>query len=160
MSKALDSAYVPLQVVLVSGLWSVQSCAQPAKARRATYNKAGGACTSLSDVQFRKASRPMRLTLLARLSRSSCEQWAKVDPKISLTSVRERSTDCNRLQSSHAAGPIQLKSAGRCNDTIPASRKQHSGRQRYKFAGSYSVCSKLRCRKALHFSKARGRNCA
>ena len=61
----------------------------------------------------------------------------KVDPKISLISVRERSTNCNRLQSSQAAGPIQVKSAGRCNETIPASKKQHSGRQRVKFAGFF-----------------------
>ena len=138
----------------------MQSRVHPAKARRATYSRAGGACTSRSDAQFKKASRPMRRSLMARLSCSNCEQCAKVDPKISLITARERSTVCSRLQSSHAAGPIQLKSAGRCNETIPASRKQHSGRQRFKFAGSYSVFSKLRSRKALHFSKARGRNCA
>ena len=37
-------------------------------------------------------------------------QCAKVDPRISLGSVRERSTRCNRLQFSQAAGPIQVKS--------------------------------------------------
>ena len=92
LSKALDSAYGPLHVVLASGLCKAQSCMHPANARRATYSTAGGACTSRSDEQFKKASCPMRRSLLARLSRSSCEQCAKVDPKISLISVRERST--------------------------------------------------------------------
>ena len=42
LSKALASAYGPLQVVLFPVLWNVQSCMQPAKARRAIYNKVGG----------------------------------------------------------------------------------------------------------------------
>ena len=66
----------------------------------------------------------------------------------------------NLVQCSHAAGPIQLKSAGKNNDSMPASKKQPSGMERYKLAGSYSVLSKLSCCKVLHFSKARGRNCA
>ena len=59
----------------------------------------------------------LRLTALASRSCCSCEQWAKVPPRISLISVCEMSTDRNLLQCSHAAGPIQLKSAGRNNDS-------------------------------------------
>ena len=70
----------------------------------------------------------------------------------------ERSTRCR--QRSQAAGPIHVKFGGRDSETIPASRKQHSGRQRVKFAGSYSVCPKSRCRNAVHFSKALGINSA
>ena len=140
-------------------LESVQSCMQPAKACLAIWSKVGGACSSPNDTQFRKASRPIRLTFLASRSCCNCEQCAKVPPKISLMSVCEISTDCSRLQSSQAAGPIQLKSAGKYNDSIPASKKQPSGMERFRLVGSYSVLSKLSCCKALHFSKARGRNC-
>ena len=58
-------------------------------------------------------SRPIRRSFLARLSCSNCAQCAKVDPRISLRAVLERSTRCNRLQFSQAAGPIQVKSGGR-----------------------------------------------
>ena len=113
----------------------------------------GGVCSSPNDVQFRRASRPMRLTVLASRICCSCEQCAKVPPKISLISVCEMSTDRNCLQCSHAAGPIQLKSAGKNNDSIPASKKQPSGMERYRLVGSYSVLSKLSCCKELHFSR-------
>ena len=83
-------------------------------------------CTSRNEMHFRKASRPIRRSLLARLSCSKCEQCAKADPKISLRSARERSTRCNRLQFSQAAGPIQVKSGGRSNRTIPTPRKHPS----------------------------------
>ena len=139
-------------------LMSVHSCVQPANARLSTKSKAGGVCSSLREVQFRRASRPMRLTALASRSCCSCEQCAKVPPKISLISVCEMSTIRNLLQCSHAAGPIQLKKAGKNNDSIPASKKQPSGMERFKLVGSYSVLSKLSCCKVLHFSKARGRN--
>ena len=94
--------------------------------------------------------------LLERLSCSKCEQCAKVDPIIAVRSVRERSTRCNRLQFSQAAGPTKLKSDGRSNWAIPDPRKQLSGVQRVRFAGSTSVLSKLTCRSALHLSKACG----
>ena len=77
---------------------------------------------------------------------------------ISLMSVCEMSTACNFVQCSHAAGPNQLKSAVKTNDSIPASKKQPSGMERCKSAASYSVLSKLSCCKVLHFSKALGRN--
>ena len=160
LSKALALAYGPLHVVFFPVLWNVQSCAQPAKARRAIYSKAGGVCTSRSEVHFRKASRPILRSLLERLSCCKCEQCAKVDPKISLISVRERSTNCTRAQRSQTAGPIQVKYDGRESETIPASKKQHSGRHRVRLVGSCSVFLKLSCRNAVHFSKARGRNCA
>ena len=95
---------------------------------------------------------------LASRSCCSCEQCAKVPPRISLISVCEMSTTRNLLQCSHAAGPIQLKSAGKNNDSIPASKKQPWGMSRFKLVGSYSALSKLSCWRALHFSKARGLN--
>ena len=61
---------------------------------------------------------------------------------------------------SHAAGPIHVKSGGKVNEVKPASRKQHSGKTRVNLAGLYSDFSKSRCRKAVHFSKARGINSA
>ena len=73
----------------------------------------GGGCTSRSEVHFRKASRPILRSFLARLRCCNCEQCAKVDPKISLIPVRERSTSCSRVQCSQAAGPIHVKSGGR-----------------------------------------------
>ena len=45
-------------------------------------------------------------------------------PKISLISVCEMSTVCSLSQCSHAARPIQLKSAGRVSASDPASQKQ------------------------------------
>ena len=143
LSKALALAYGPLHVVLFPVLWNVQSCVQPAKARRAIYSKAGGVCTSRSEVHFRKASRPILRSLLERLSCCKCEQCAKVDPKISLISVRKRSTNCSRVQRSQAAGPIQVKFDGRESETIPASKKQHSGRHRVRLVGSCSVFQNL-----------------
>ena len=144
-----------------SGFWFVK-CAKlrtPCKGS-SSHIQQGWWGVYLTQRRAVQKARPICRSLLATLSRSNCEECAKVDPKISLISVRERSTNCNRLQSSQAAGPIQVKSAGRCDETILASKKQHSGRHRVKFAGSYSVCSKQICRNALHFSKARGRNCA
>ena len=79
---------------------------------------------------------------------------------ISIISVRERSTNCSCRQRSQASGPIHVKSGGRVSEVKPASRKQHSGKQRVKLAGLYSDFSKSSCRKAVHFSKARGINSA
>ena len=39
------------------------------------------------------------------------------------------------------------------SETIPASKKQRSGKHLVTLVGSHSVCSKLSCRNALHFSK-------
>ena len=142
LSNALASAYGPLQVILFPVLWNVQSCRQPAKARRAIYSKVDGVHTSRSEVHLRKASRPILRNLLDRLSCCRCKQCAKVDPNISLISVRERSTNWSCRQRSQAAGPIHVKSGGRESETIPASKKQHSGRHLVKFVGSYSVFSK------------------
>ena len=50
--------------------------------------------------------------------------------------VRDRSTICNCWQRAQAAGPTQMKSGGRESETIPASRKQHSGKHLFGFAGS------------------------
>ena len=69
----------------------------PEKARWAIYSKAGGVCTSRNEEHSKKASCPIRRSLLERLSCSKCEQCAKVDPKIAVRSVRERSTRCSRL---------------------------------------------------------------
>ena len=55
-----------------------------------------------------------------------------------------------------SAGPARPQPGGQ----LCASAIQQWLQKRQGFAGSYSVCSKLRRRKALHFSKARGRNCA
>ena len=114
---------------------SVHSCVQPANARLSIKSKAGGVCSSPREVQFRRASRPMRLTALASRSCCSCEQCAKVPPRTSLISVCEMSTIRNLLQCSHAAGPIQLKKAGKNNDSIPASKKQPSGMERIQNGG-------------------------
>ena len=146
---------VPLQVPFLPILASLHSCAQPAKARLLMYSKAGGVCISSKEVHLKKASRQMRLTVLANLRCCSWEQRAKVPPKISLMSVCEMSTVCSLSQCSHAAGPIQLKSAGRVNASSPASEKQPSGVIRCGSRGSYSVLSKLSVCSVRHFSKAR-----
>ena len=159
LSKALASAYVPLQVVLFPVLWNVRSCVQPAKARRAKYNKVGGVRTSRSEVHLRKASRSILRNLLERLSCCRCKQCAKVDPNISLTSVRERST--LKLQTALAgcrSNPREVWWQGERDD--PGLQETALGQASRQICGSYSVCSKLRCRNAVHFSKARGRNCA
>ena len=110
---------------------------------------------SRAEVHLRKASRPMRLKVLASLRCCSWEQRAKVPPKISLMSVREMSTVCSLSQCSKAAGPIQQKSAGRFSSSSPASEKQPSGMTRFGSCGSYLVISKPSVRKVRHFSKAR-----
>ena len=61
-----------------------------------------------------------------RLSCCSCEQCAKVEPKISMTSVWDKSTVCSCWQLTHAAVPVLLKSDGRWSATTPASKKQQS----------------------------------
>ena len=76
-----------------------------------------------TEVHLKKASRQMRLKVLANLMCCSWEQRAKVPPKISLMSVCEMSTVCSLSQCSHAAGPIQLKSADRVSASSPASEK-------------------------------------
>ena len=43
----------------------------------------------------------------------NCEQCAKVEPSVSVMSVRDRSTICSCWQRAQAAGPTQLKSGGR-----------------------------------------------
>ena len=79
---------------------------------------------------------------------------------ISVILVRERSTSCGCIHRSQAAGPIQVKSGGRVREVRPASRKQHSGKQRVRPCGLYSVSSRLICRKAVHLRKARGMSSA
>ena len=138
-------------------LMSVHSCVQPANARLSTKSKAGGVCSSLREVQFRRASRPMRLTALASLSCCSCEQCAKVPPRISLISVCEISTVRNLLQCSHAAGPIQLKSAGKIT-TLFLPRRSKPRVWNDSNWWDRIPFSKLSCRRVLHFSKARGQN--
>ena len=113
------------------------------------YSKAGGVCTSRNEEHSRKASCPIRRSLLERLSCSKCEQRAKVDPQIAVRSVRERSTRCSRLQLSQAAGPTKLKSHGQSKWSIPDPRKHPSGTYRVQFAGLASVFSKQTCLSAL-----------
>ena len=84
----------------------------------------------------------------------------RLTPQMAVKSVRERSTLCSRLQFSHAAGPKKLKSAGKSNCSMPDPRKHPSGTQGMQFQGSGSFFSKLICRSARHFSKARGETCA
>ena len=79
-----------------------------------------------------------------RLSCCSCEQRAKVEPKISMTSVWDKSTVCSCWQLAQAADPILLKSGGRKSATMPASRKQQSGKHRFGYAGPHSDIPKLR----------------
>ena len=117
--------------------------------------RSGGVWISSSEVHFTKASRSMRLNVLANFRCCSWEQLAKVPPMISLMSVREMSTDRNLTQRSKATGPIQLKSAGRSRVSNPASKKQPSGMTRFGSCGLYSVFSQLIDRKLRHFSNAR-----
>ena len=67
-SKASCSAQVPLQVPFLPTLTSLRSCVHPAKARLLMYSKAGGVCITPKEVHLKRASRPMRLTVLASLS--------------------------------------------------------------------------------------------
>ena len=149
VSKASYSAEVPRHVPFLP------IRVQPAKARLFIWSRAGGVCISSKEVHLRKASRSMRLSVLANLRCCSWEQRAKVPPRISLISVREMSTVCSLSQCSKAAGPIQQKSAGRVSISSPASEKQPSGMTRFGSRGSYSVLSKLIVCKVRHFSKAR-----
>ena len=70
----------------------------------------------------------MRCTQEGRLAQCASLFWlaesvatASSGQRCTLISVCEMSTDRNRLQCSHAAGPIQLKSAGKNNVTFVAS---------------------------------------
>ena len=120
---------------------------QPAKARLAIYSSVGGTLTSFNEVHLRKVSCSIMRSLRGSLGCCRCLQCAKAEPMISVTSVLERSTSCSCRQRSQAAGPIHF--GGRDSEVIPASRKQHSGRQRVKLAGLYSDCPKSRCRNAV-----------
>ena len=74
-----------------------------------------------------------------RLSCCSCEQCAKVEPKISMTSVWGKSTVCSCWQLAQAADPILLKSGGRESATMPASKKQQSGKHRFGSLESFGL---------------------
>ena len=111
-------------------------------------------CISSKEVHLRKASRSMRLSVLANLRCCSWEQRAKVPPRISLISVREMSTVCSLSQRSKAAGPIQQKSAGRVSISSPASEKQPSGMTRFGSCG-WGICSpfQIDCLQSTAFFK-------
>ena len=95
----------------------------------------GGMQTSWSKVLLRKASCSMICKFWGRLSCSTCEQHAKVEPKSSMTHFWDKSTVCSCWQLMHAAVPILLKSDGRKSATMSASRKQQSGKFRFGFVG-------------------------
>ena len=85
--------------------------------------------TSCSEVHLRKASCSMIRKFRGRLSCCSCEQYAKVEPKISMTSVWDKSTVCSCWQLTHAADPILLNLAAgiarQCR--LPGSSKHRFG---------------------------------
>ena len=143
LSKALTRAYVPLQVVIFPVCRMCEVARNQQKHAEQCRAELLG-CRPLSEAQWRNASCSIRLNLLERLSVCSCEQCAKVDPRISTMSARDRSTIWSRLQRSQAAGPTHVKSGGRESETMPASKKQHSGKLRSGLVGSCSVLSKLR----------------
>ena len=99
--------------------------------------------TSCREVHLRKASCSMSLKLRERQSCCNCEQCAKAEPKISSTSAWDRSTVCSCWQLAQAAEPILLKSVGKASATMPASRKQQSGKHRFGCAASGSGMPKL-----------------
>ena len=76
-----------------SGFWFVK-CAKlrtPCKGS-SSHIQQGWWGVYLTQRRAVQKARPICRSLLATLSRSNCEECAKVDPKISLISVRERST--------------------------------------------------------------------
>ena len=91
------------------------------------FNRAGGTCTLRSQCISKKASRPMRGSLLARLSRSNCEQCAKVDPKISLRSVRERSTLANAHNTGGRSHPVKSPFANVTSQSQPPRNSTQTG---------------------------------
>ena len=117
--------------------------------------------TSCSEVHLRKASCSMMRKFREGLSCCGCEQCAKVEPKISMTSVWDKSTVCSCWQLTHAAVPILLKSDGRQSATTPGWQPgaitPRKARQRLKapccrlttVSGRWTTCS---CRHAAFLS--------
>ena len=115
--------------ILLESAYCLQQRMAPCKA---------GVETSCREVHLRKASCSMILKLRERQSCCNCEQCAKAEPKISSTSAWDRSTVCSCWQLAQAAEPILLKSVGKASATMPASRKQQSGKHRFGCAASGS----------------------
>ena len=86
--------------------------------------------TSRSEVQQRKVSLPIFRILGGSQISTRATQYKKVEPQMALISVHMRSTSINRLQFSHAIGPMKLKSGGSRRLSRPAPQKQPSGRAR------------------------------